>query len=144
MRSSSHIREPLLLSRRVGPILRLRLAAEVIWTYLQVRRLLARHDIVRVVALLRDGSDDCLPPGVARPLASRLDRPVQRTLGVLPADSRCLVRSLIVLRMMARRGARCELALGACSGNAFAAHAWVEHDGEPVLPPLGYAPLINI
>jgi hypothetical protein len=46
--------------------------------------------------------------------------------------------------MMARRGVRCELFIGARSGTQFEAHAWVEHDGHPVLPSLGYAPLTTI
>jgi hypothetical protein len=136
--------DPLLRHERVGPLLRVRLAAEVIRTYAQVRWLMSRNDIVHVVTVLRAGTDDRLDAAVARRLATRLDRPVGRTLAVLPADSRCLVRSLVVLRMMARRGARCELSIGARSGTQFEAHAWVEHDGEPVLPTLGYAPLTTI
>jgi hypothetical protein len=144
MRWSRHSEDPLLRHERVGPLLRLRLATEVIGTYVRVRWLMSRHDIVRVVAVLRADTDDHLDSIVARRLAIRLSRPVQRTLRVLPADSRCLVRSLVVLRMMARRGARCELSIGARSGTRFAAHAWVEHDGHPVLPSLGYAPLTTI
>jgi Transglutaminase-like superfamily len=136
--------DPLLRHERVGPLLRVRLAVEVVATYALVRRLLWRHDIVHVVTALRAGTDDRLEPAAARRLATRLGRPVMRTLRVLPADSRCLVRSLVVLRMMARRGARCELSIGARSGSEFAAHAWVEHDGEPVLPTLGYVPLTTI
>ncbi|HEY7076271.1 MAG TPA: lasso peptide biosynthesis B2 protein [Solirubrobacteraceae bacterium] len=123
---------------------RVRLAGEVIWTYLQVRRLMDRHDIVTVVSALRDGSGDRLDPESARRIASRLGRPVWRTLAPLPADSRCLVRSLVVLRMMARRGVRCDLSIGARPGTEFAAHAWVELNGDPVLPTLGYAPLTTI
>jgi hypothetical protein len=144
MRWTRETDDPLLRHERVGPLLRVRLAAEVVATYALVRWLLWRHDIVHVVTALRAGTDDRLEPVAARRLATRLGRPVTRTLRVLPADSRCLVRSLVVLRMMARRGARCELSIGARSGSEFEAHAWVEHDGEPVLPTLGYAPLTTI
>jgi hypothetical protein len=137
-------RDPLLRNPRVGVRLRVRLAAEVILTYVQVRRLLRRHEIADVVALLRDGVHDRLDADTARRLGTRLDRPVARTLAVLPADSRCLVRSLVVLRMMARRGVRCELSIGAQPESGFQAHAWVEHDGHAVLPTLGYPTLTTI
>lgn len=135
---------PLLAPGRIGAGMRLRLAAEVAWTYVEVRRLMARHDIVHVVAVLRAGSHDRLDAETARRQAMRLGRPVWRTLSVLPADSRCLVRSLVVLRMMARRGARCDLSIGARAGDEFEAHAWVEHGGHAVLPTLGYLPLTTI
>jgi hypothetical protein len=144
MRWTRDTLDPLLRTARVGPLLRIRLAAEVLATYARVRWLMSRHDIVYVVTVLRAGIDARIESSTARRLATRLDRPVGRTLAVLPADSRCLIRSLVVLRMMARRGARCELALGARSGTQFQAHAWIEHDGEPVLPTLGYSPLTTI
>jgi hypothetical protein len=144
MRRQPNTVDPLLRTARVGVLLRLQLAAEIVWTYLEVRRLMGRHDIVGVVAALRAGTDDRLPPHAARRLAHRLARPVWRTLAPLPLDSRCLMRSLVVLRMMARRGARCELSLGARTDSAFAAHAWVEHEGHPVLPTLGYHTLTTI
>jgi hypothetical protein len=46
--------------------------------------------------------------------------------------------------MMARRGARLDLSIGARPGTQLEAHAWVEHDGEPVLPTLGYLRLTTI
>jgi hypothetical protein len=144
MHAESSIRDPLLRHERVGMRLRVRLVAEVAWTYLQVRRLLRRHDIAHVVAVLRDCEDDRLAPETARALGKRLDRPIHRTLALVPADTRCLMRSLVLLRMMARRGARCDLLIGARSAEGFTAHAWVEHDGHPVLPTLGYAPLTTI
>ncbi len=136
--------DPLLRHPRVGARLRVRLAAEVLTTYVRVRRLMRGRDIIDVVATLREGADDRLDTETARRLAKRLDRPVARTLAVLPADSRCLVRSLVVLRMMARRGVACQLSIGARSDTGFQAHAWVEHDGHPVLPTLGYTSLTTI
>jgi Transglutaminase-like superfamily len=144
MRSERNTRDPLLRRRRAGALLRVRIAAEVAWTYVRVRRLLRRHEIAQVVDLLRADADDRLEPETARSLGRRLDRPIGRTLALVPGDSRCLVRSLVLLRMMARRGARCELSIGARSETEFTAHAWVEHGGHPVLPTLGYAPLTTI
>jgi hypothetical protein len=65
----------------------------------------------------------------------RLGRAVGRTLGVVPADARCLVRSLVLIDMLARRGIRAALVIGAREGPDFQAHAWVEKSGEPLLPP---------
>ncbi len=136
--------EAYLARERVPYRLRARLVVEVLATYVRVRRMLAGQDIVRVVAVLRDGEGDRLEPETAQRLARRLARPVVRTLRPLPVDSRCLMRSLVLIRMMARRGARCDLAIGAQSGTTFAAHAWVEHAGCPVLPTYGYAVLTVI
>ena len=57
-----------------------------------------------------------------------------RTLSPLPADSRCLVRSLVLVRLLARRGLPATLVLGASNTDGFEAHAWVEQDGRAVLP----------
>jgi hypothetical protein len=121
--------------------LRVRIVAEVLMTYAHVRRLLAQHDIAAVVGILRDGIEDGLAPETARRVAARLRNPVFRTLTVFPWDSRCLMRSLVLLRMMSRRGARCDLLIGARGGSDFAAHAWIEYRGQPVLPTLGFQPL---
>jgi hypothetical protein len=133
-----------LRNERAGLWLRLRVSVEIAWTYAQVRRLLARHDIAHVVAVLREGAGDDMDPVTARRLARRLGRAIERTLRFLRRDSRCLTVSLVLVRMMARRGARCSLQIGTRSDPAFEAHAWVEHDGSPVLPTRGYAPLTAI
>ena len=74
----------------------------------------------------------------------RLRRPVVRTLSALPTDSRCLMRSLVLVGMMARRGAQCELSIGAQTAEGFAAHAWVEYEGVHLLPSLGYGCLTTL
>jgi hypothetical protein len=53
----------------------------------------------------------------------------------VPGDTRCLVRSLVLTRLLARRGIQAKLVIGASAGGEFLAHAWVEHDGYPVLNP---------
>lgn len=133
------------LSRTRVPLsLRARLVAEILVTYARVRWLMATADIVTVVDTLRDGEPDSVRGEDAYRLGVRLARPIVRTLRPLPVDSRCLMRSLVLLRMMARRDVRCRLVIGTKTAGAFAAHAWIEHDGRPVLSPMGHEPLTTI
>lgn len=119
---------------------KLRLSAEVLVTYGRVRWWLWRHEFPDVVARLRRSG----PAEVAGPSGDadldhvsglRLGRAATRTLRLLPTDSRCLVRSLVLTGMLARRGLSSSLVIGVCTEPEFAAHAWVEHAGEPLLPP---------
>ncbi len=55
-------------------------------------------------------------------------------LAVLPTDSPCLTQSLVLLALLERRGARTALVIGVAPGTEFAAHAWVECEGETLLP----------
>jgi hypothetical protein len=48
-------------------------------------------------------------------------------------DSRCLVRALVLTRMLARRGIESSFVLGVAAQPAFAAHAWLERAGVPLL-----------
>jgi len=57
-----------------------------------------------------------------------------RLLSVLPTDSRCLIRSLVLLALLERRGAGATLVVGVRTEPQFAAHAWVECQGEALLP----------
>jgi hypothetical protein len=63
----------------------------------------------------------------------RLARVVTREVGLLP-DGKCLLRSIVLVALLARRGRAATLVLGVRPGETFAAHAWVEVDGEAVLP----------
>jgi hypothetical protein len=67
--------------------------------------------------------------------AHHLGNAVARTLAVMPGDTRCLVRSLVLTRLLARRGIPASLVIGARAAPDFLAHAWVEHAGDPVLAP---------
>lgn len=136
--------EPLLRPGRASPVLRLRLAQEIVSTYVEVRRLMRSADIATVVDTLRAGATDRHEAVDARRLGKRLRRPVRRTLDPLPWDSRCLMRSLVLLRMLARRGVVCHLVIGVSPGSVFEAHAWIEHDGRPLLPTLDFAPLTTL
>ncbi len=60
---------------------------------------------------------------------------VARTLALVPGDTRCLARSLVLGALLARRGIPATLVIGAHAAPSFRAHAWVEHAGQPVLWP---------
>ena len=72
----------------------------------------------------------------ARRLAGsvRLGRAVRRVLGSLPADSTCLIESIVLVTLLERRGVETSLVIGVEPGDDFRAHAWVELMGEPLLP----------
>jgi hypothetical protein len=115
------------------------LFVEIVRTYVRVRWLFWRGDLTTVVSKLR-----AVPP---RPRARaddeladkytgyRLGRAVRRSLGLLPGDSRCLVQSLVLTELLARRGIPSSLVIGVSSEAEFGAHAWVESDGIPLLSP---------
>jgi hypothetical protein len=114
------------------------LVAETLVTYGVVRWQVRRRDLPTVVATLRDGS--------RRGRSGRLDHDprrlaaaAERVVARIPGDSRCLMRSLVVLTMLARRGIDARLILAARPSPEFAAHAWVERDGDPLLPTRGFA-----
>jgi hypothetical protein len=120
------------------------LAAEILGVYLRVRWLMRRQDIRAVVATVRSSpARGCLPglepgPPEAQTVALRLGGAVRQTLSVLPTDSRCLVQSLVLSRLLATRAISSTLVIGARSEPRFSAHAWVEHEGQPVLPARGF------
>jgi Transglutaminase-like superfamily len=123
--------------RRLAPAERVALAGEILRCYLAARLALREGPIETTVARLRRP-----PAGVNAPRrvpavaeAQRLARAVARTLAPLPGDTRCLVRSLVLIRVLARRGIPSTLVIGARSAPGFLAHAWVEHAGQPVLDP---------
>jgi hypothetical protein len=140
--------EPRVVSRRPLPVAehprrarlsqpeRIRLAGEIVAAYAQARRELRRAPIASVVASLRADSVSAHAPVVGMLDESRrLGRAVTRTLALMPGDTRCLVRSLVLTRLLARRGIPAKLVIGARATPTFLAHAWVEYDGDPVLAP---------
>jgi hypothetical protein len=109
------------------------LVGEIVATYVIVRWRVRRHDLPAVVASLRSRPRRPHP----RPLDDddrRLVRTAVRVLGKLPGDARCLMQSLVVLSMLARRGIDARLVLAARPAPTFAAHAWLERGGVPLLP----------
>ena len=121
--------------RPLSPPAKLALGVEVAATYVQARRSL-RHEGLRDT-LERLRTVDRQAAMADDPVASgrRLGRIVSRTLAALPADGRCLSQSLVLTRLLASRGVESRLVIAVRPGDAFAAHAWVEHDGVPLLPP---------
>jgi hypothetical protein len=128
---------------RATPTEKLLLLGEILTVYTAMRWRMPRGDIRDVAsasrAVLQRTPQVPPPPGLdSGDLAYRLGRAVYRTLRMLPTDSRCLVQSLVLSRMLAARGIPSTLVIGAHSRPDFTAHAWVEHNGRPVLPPHGY------
>jgi hypothetical protein len=144
------ILEPAEPGRRLTLPAKALLAVEVLGTYARVRWLLRRRDLGGVVEALERRAPSGPPVGAGAAAAlrtgARLARPVQRCLAALPTDSRCLNRSLVLLALLARRGISSKLVIGVRPGEDFAAHAWVERDGRPLLPSGGetYARLLEL
>jgi Transglutaminase-like superfamily len=125
--------------RSLAPSERLRLIAEALTAYAHARWSLLRHDLPTAVSCIR---------ARARRLASRpapiSDDPQRLVLAAvrvierLPADSRCLMRSLVVLGLLQRRGVETSLVIGVGVDPGFAAHAWVEREGVALLPAGGF------
>jgi hypothetical protein len=120
---------------RLAPLPKVRLALEIVDSYARGRWRLKRSGLRAAIAEQR---------AVARPsgravdgvaVGRRLGRAVQRTLALLPSDTRCLAQSLTLTRLLAARGVESQLVIGVQPGERFAAHAWVEHAGVPLLPP---------
>lgn len=113
-----------------------RLALEIVWSYAHTRWLMRRRSLPVTVNVLRrpaDGREGGTPE------IRRLARAVIRTLEPLPVDSRCLMRSLVLLRVLARRGVSGALVIAVRPGDReqLDAHAWVEVADEPLLAPAG-------
>jgi Transglutaminase-like superfamily len=113
-----------------------RLAAEIVAAYLRAWHALRRGPIDAVVERLRLEA----PPASTEDPATlqealRLGRAVVRTLALLPGDTRCLRRSLVLMQLLTRRGIPARLVIGTRSSPDFLAHAWIECGGQPVLSP---------
>jgi hypothetical protein len=119
---------------RLTPAQKARFAWEVVSTYVRARVWLRRYEIAEAVRLIRGGWKTQPPTGSQLLEAVRLARIVRRTLGALPADSRCLVRSLVLSALLARRGIEATLVIGVRSEPRFESHAWVECGGYALLP----------
>lgn len=125
--------------RPSSPWQRARLGVEIVTTYARVRWDLRRSGLERALSRARSNApaEPAVPDCDATQLGLRLGRAVVRTLSPLPADSRCLMRSLVLGSLLARRGIDSKLVLGVHPGETFAAHAWVEREGRALLDPGG-------
>jgi Transglutaminase-like superfamily len=69
-------------------------------------------------------------------LAMRLAKVVTSTLRPRATGATCLLRSLVLLRMLTRRRIKACLVIAVDpEAEPFTAHAWVEQDGRPLLDP---------
>jgi hypothetical protein len=130
------------LSRRAKAVL----ATEIVVAYARVRARLARGNFRDAVGGLRAVAPSKPAPGDPVRAGRRLGRAVVRTLRILPTDSRCLMRSLVLTRLLARRDVPSTLVIGVRKDDELAAHAWVEHEGVPLLDPgdPGYTRLVEL
>lgn len=122
---------------RLTPIAKLRLSLEVLVAYARVRWVMRRggRDTAEGVATLRSyARRHRIDGGPITELTAgwRLANATVKTLTPVPADSRCLFRSLTLLTLMERRGLSPTLVIGVRS-MPFLAHAWIELHGEPLL-----------
>jgi len=123
-------------TRRLTLLERARLLGEILSTYAIVRLAVSRMPIESALQRLRIDAQLARRPSTGALAESRrLGVAVARTLRVLPGDTRCLVRSLVLTRLLARRGITSTLVIGTRTSPAFLAHAWVEHGAAPVLDP---------
>jgi hypothetical protein len=122
---------------------RLRLALEIVAAYAAARRHQRGRPLPETLSALRRARPQ---PAAGDPVQTgrNLANPIVRTLTVLPADSRCLIRSLVMTRLLARRGVASTLVLGVSRDRGFEAHAWVEVNGQPVLPTLRFERLTEL
>ena len=131
--------EPLPPGRKVQLVL------EILRAYVRVRWSLMRSDFRTTL----DAIQGAHPPATDETRAAfvtglRLGGAVTRTLAVLPTDSRCLVRSLVLTELLARRGIDSSLVIGVRPDPHFQAHAWVECAGAPLLPDQAYERLVEL
>ena len=115
--------------------------------YLAVRWRLWRSDLNATVLALRNLAPDhqWTEPGCESHWQGvRLAKATTRTLALLPADSRCLMQSLVLTGLLSRRGIGSVLVIGVKSNPDFQAHAWVEHNDRPLLPSGEFGRLVEL
>jgi hypothetical protein len=112
---------------------RAELVAEILVTHAHSRLLLRRRGLRSALGSLRSGN---VPLRHDPAAARRLGLAVARVLRVVPGDGRCLSQALVLSRLLARRGMGADLVI-AVRSQPFAAHAWLEAGGQPLLPPAG-------
>lgn len=122
---------------RLSPRQKGALALEIVRDFVNVRRQLRSSDLRAALAAARGIPPPAIPTaadGHSVVEWQRLGRVVGRALALLPGDTRCLTQSLVLLRLLARRGVGGTLVIGVRPGDQFGAHAWVEVAERPLLP----------
>lgn len=125
------------------PLQKIALACEILRAYIRIRWRMRHRSLPSLVAGIREapGGRPGLAPlggGDRAAQAATLGAAATRVLRLLPTDSRCLMQSLVLSRLLAVRGVTATLVIGARSSPDFCAHAWVEVGGVPVLPARGF------
>jgi len=110
------------------------LAVEILVTFVSVRVTMREPDIRRTLERLREGGDAPATAGDLQ-VAFHLAHAVNRILAPVPRRSRCLVQSLVLTKMLARRGISSSLVIAVAPGPQLEAHAWVESGHVPLLRP---------
>ena len=120
--------------RPLSLLQKLVLATRVWLAYARVRRLLRASELP--VAVARLGA--VRRRSRRRHAPARLTRAVDRVLRASPDDPTCLVRSLVLFRLLHEQGDDAELVIGLPERpTSHEAHAWVELDKRDVGPPPG-------
>lgn len=98
---------------------------------------LVRRDAPRGVRAVRGWASLHPRPAKEDPMvvARRLGYAVTRVVPLMPGESRCLIRSVVLTALLTRRGVDSRLVIGVRPGDQFLAHAWVEVGDEALLPP---------
>ena len=137
---------PAPLPARMGMRTRAWLVGEIVVAYVPLLRALRTNDLRRMVADARTLNGHRALPSIVDPhdQAVRLGWIVNTVLGVFPTDGRCLMQSLVLTRLLAARSIDSTLVVGVHVEAGFNAHAWVEHDGEAVLPVGPFEPLMRL
>jgi Transglutaminase-like superfamily len=122
---------------RLSAVEKARLGIEILAAYARVRWLLWRTNLPAVVQTVRVRARRT----AGRPLADldrdgrRLGRAVMRMIARLPSESRCPVRSLVLLQVLSWHGVESDLVIAVRPREDLTldAHAWIEVDGQPLL-----------
>jgi hypothetical protein len=126
------------LRRRLSAREKAALLAEIAVAYARARWLLWRSDLPTTVAALRTVREDTGEKTTTSVRAGvRLGQAMGKALRHIPFDARCLMRSLVLTSLLARRGIESSLVIAVQPAPSFKAHAWVESDGVPLLEPAG-------
>ena len=124
--------------RPLSPGKKAQLMWEILASYAVARGAMRTNKLAEAasrVRRIRGRASPRVAPEDRQYAALHLASAVNRVLGKLPTDSRCLARSLVLTSLLAHRGIDSSLVIGVRSEPEFAAHAWVELDGRALLPP---------
>jgi hypothetical protein len=116
---------------------RARVTLEVMAAYARLYRQPERAGISSAIGLARRGAPLTVEDRCAVADARRLGTAVRRVCALLPGRTSCLIESLVLLRLLSRRGITARVVLAVARGAETQAHAWVEVAQQPVLPPAG-------